>query len=680
MKTIRLNRLILRDYKGFNFTLDAGGADINVFGRNATGKTTLADAFSWLMTGKDSLGRSDFEIKNLDASGEAAHGLEHSVEAALLTDVNEPPLDKLPAEARMESVVLKKVYAEIWTRKRGQPAETFTGHTTKHYIDGVPVSERDYADRVAEIAGDETAFRLLTTPTAFPGLHWQKQRSLLLEVCGDIADADIIAMDAKLEPLTALLAKHKTSKKPFDDMKAVIVARRAEINKGMTALPIRIDEVRRGLPDVTGHTLPLADYESDVARLSKAVADSTLRLSGVDTGGGIAELSKTLAGISADLQRMETAHYNETMKSVNRLAQQISEVSGRTTNSQRRLASISGDTESKVSRVKELDADLDGLRGKWAEIDAETFADSTAGACAACGQALPAERVQDARDKALAAFNTDKADRLAANVRRGKKLAADRARLAGEIDALTKEQEIVEATVPDTTALLASLTAERDTTRTLAEDYTIIGPPHDDLVARRAEIEAKIQSARDGKTHDREAVQGEVDDWQRKLAVAKLVVDKFVQRRKGEARIEELKADEKKLAAEFERLESELFLVEQFVRTKVRLLTDRINARFETVQWKLFDVQVNQGLSECCVATVNGVPYNDGLNSAARTNAGLDIIKTLQQHYGLHAPVFIDNAESVVDLLPMNAQVIRLVVSAEDAALRVEIAREAVAA
>ena len=68
-----------------------------------------------------------------------------------------------------------------------------------------------------------------------------------------------------------------------------------------------------------------------------------------------------------------------------------------------------------------------------------------------------------------------------------------------------------------------------------------------------------------------------------------------------------------------------------------------------------------------------GIPYNSGLNNAAKINVGLDIINTLSKHYGVNVPVLIDNAESVVETIETDSQVIKLIVSPGDDHLRVEI-------
>jgi hypothetical protein len=143
-----------------------------------------------------------------------------------------------------------------------------------------------------------------------------------------------------------------------------------------------------------------------------------------------------------------------------------------------------------------------------------------------------------------------------------------------------------------------------------------------------------------------------------------------------EKRIEELKAQEKKLAAEYERLEGELYLTEEFIRQKVSLLEEKINSKFEMARFKLFNVLVNGAVEECCETTYQGVPFSS-LNNGARINVGLDIIRTLARHYNFYPPIFIDNREAVTSLIDMgDQQVISLIVSEKDKELRVEIEGE----
>ncbi|WP_152550083.1 hypothetical protein [Geomicrobium sp. JCM 19039] len=102
------------------------------------------------------------------------------------------------------------------------------------------------------------------------------------------------------------------------------------------------------------------------------------------------------------------------------------------------------------------------------------------------------------------------------------------------------------------------------------------------------------------------------------------------------------------------------------------MLEDRINSKFEHASFKLREDLLNGGFTEICQTLYKGVPYEHGLNNAARINVGLDIIRTLSRHYGLSAPIFIDNSEAVTQLMDVDAQLIALVVSEPDKQLRVE--------
>ena len=137
--------------------------------------------------------------------------------------------------------------------------------------------------------------------------------------------------------------------------------------------------------------------------------------------------------------------------------------------------------------------------------------------------------------------------------------------------------------------------------------------------------------------------------------------------------VNDLRAREKELAGQFEESERMLFLVEQFQRARISSLEASINSRFELVRWKMFETQINGGTSETCVCTMGGVPYSD-LNNAGRIQAGLDIIRTLAAHYGTFPPVWVDNRESVTRLPLVPQQLISLIVSEADKALRVELA------
>lgn len=136
--------------------------------------------------------------------------------------------------------------------------------------------------------------------------------------------------------------------------------------------------------------------------------------------------------------------------------------------------------------------------------------------------------------------------------------------------------------------------------------------------------------------------------------------------------IRDLRMQEDNLLDEKEEYVHQNQVLKAFITTRVKMLTENVNNKFNIAEFKLFNQLVNGELEETCVTTVDGVEYSGGLNNAARINVGLDIINTLSQHYKITAPIFIDNAESITDIIPTEAQQIQLIVSGQDKNLRME--------
>ena len=142
------------------------------------------------------------------------------------------------------------------------------------------------------------------------------------------------------------------------------------------------------------------------------------------------------------------------------------------------------------------------------------------------------------------------------------------------------------------------------------------------------------------------------------------------QNEKLDERIKELEQQEKDFAKSYEEQQEIIYLCEKYIKTYVNLVSDKINAAFYNVKIKLFEQQINGGITETCEVTLDGVPYSD-LNSAGKINAGLDVINAISEKLDIEVPIFIDNAESINELIKTEAQLVRLVVS-KDKELRID--------
>lgn len=651
---LRLVSLKLRNFMGLReFDLELDGRNASILADNGLGKTTLFTAFAWVLFGVDADGRKDFDIKTLTPEGEPIHGLEHTVEAVLSVDGVQ--------------LVLRKTYREVWTKARGSAEKTFTGHTTDYVIDGVPTTQRDYEGRIAKII-DAKRFKLLTSCTYFnEQLHWQERRKLLLEVCGDCPDSEVIASDPRLSELRGILGSRS-----LDDHRKVIAAQRSKINKELEQIPVRISEVQRNLPDVEGLDKDAAAANLTTARTALQKKNEELAL--IENGGEAAQKKQHLAEVGAKLLDTETKHRRQADQAYSASLRMIEDARAKVTAAERELQTHRNNLTDAEDRAGQLEGRLHELRKAFRAATDEEFTHSADTVCPTCGQALPEDQVEEARAKALEQFNLSKSQRIERINADGKELKAVKERADAAAEEARKRAAQLEESLP--ALRKATLDAQADANRlvTASENSSAIkDPDYIKLAAERDKLAAEIERLKTGGAAQTEGIREEILDLQKTITGAERVVSMAVLHDSGTARIEELKADEKRLAAEFEDLERQLYLTEEFLRTKVRLLEDRINSRFELARFRLFEVQVNGALAETCQAMYNGVPY-DSLNSGARINLGLDLIRTLSQHFRFSAPVWIDGKESVTKLIDMPCQMICLVVSESDKSLRVEVA------
>lgn len=650
MKSIHIERLALRNFKGVaSFELIADGENVKVYGDNATGKTTLFDAFTWLLFDKDSQNKKEFSIKTLK-NGKAVSMLEHEVECTLKVDG--------------ETITLRKIFAEKWTRKRGQATAEFSGHTTDFFVNDVPVKKKEYAERVDSVV-QEDIFKLLTSPQFFnEQLKWQQRRETLLEICGDVTEAEVIASNKELEDMPAILQGRS-----IEDVRKIIASKRTDINKELDKIPVRIDEISKSIEgiedtDSTGLKEKLADIE-------KQIDEKLTLINSIRNGNSVLEKEKQLHHIDTqllDIKRTYGADVKEkTYQLKARLQEEKSNVS--------LLESKWSEQQRIVSHIEDNIARHDNwmaqLRADWHVVNKEEFSHTDQCECPTCGQSLPEEEVEAAKEKALAAFNLSKSDHLEKIKKQGTEAKEQKELLVSENEKVKKKAADIETEISKKKELVAKLSEDLQDVEVSVVDVT----ESQEYIITLREKQTILEQISQLKEHAEQSVQDvEGDVIRLKVERDKLNGDmaKMTGAVQAQARIQELEERERELAAEFESLEQQLYMTEEFIRSKVNLLEEKINRRFKYARFKLFETQINGGLQEVCETTYEGVPYGSGLNNAARINVGLDIINTLSEHYGIQAPIFIDNREAVTRLIETNAQTVSLIVSEQDKALRIE--------
>lgn len=665
MKKIELQVMKLRDFKGIkSLDIQMDGGNAKIFGDNAIGKTTVFDGFLWLLFDKDSNNKKDFAIKTLNGDGSERHNLEHTVEGSFLID--------------SVLVTLKKIYKEKWTKKRGQATPEFTGHVVDHFVDDVPMSKKEYSAKVESIVNEEV-FKLLTSPTYFnEQVKWQDRRKLLLEICGDISDEDVISSNSALANLNELL-----SGKSLEDMKKIISSKKKHINDELEKIPVRIDEINKMTPE---STVNIDVLKAEFGALENEIEQLKTQKFNVQNGDAVIEKKKQLQELEMQLTNLKRTFEADSLQEVYKLQARVQEAQGNVQIVQNDLDRINrivqhdqSEKSNYQNKLERLENEMNELRDKWNEFNNHQFQYDDKCECPTCKQSLPAEQVQQARNEALAQFNERKSLKLNQINQDGVTLKNHGLEYNAILEKLNETIEVHENRVLVSQGQLEQKQKELDKAKHQLEKAQNSVPDvtqseeYKSLILQKETVHDKIEKFNHNSNEVISGIEISINEMAQKKQSINSELAQFANIEANQKRITELEEQQQQLAEEYEKLEQTTFLIEEFIRTKVDMLTDRINSKFKYARFKLFDTQINGGLNEVCETLYEGVPYSSGLNNAARINVGLDIINTLSAHYGIQAPIFVDNAEAVTKFINVDTQLISLVVSEKDKQLRVEL-------
>jgi len=656
---MKIKSLRLENFQGIpraEFSFE--GLNASIYGDNATGKTTVFNAVTWLLFDKASTGAKNFTPKTKGADGDL-HNLDHSAEATFIMPTG-------------EIATFRKVYHEVWKKKRGSSAEEFDGHTVDYYIDGVPMKEKQYTETLQNYCGGIERMKILTMPDYFAEvLPWDERRKILIDLCGDVTDADVISSSDALKDIDNYLRKPGTADQFYsvEEYKKIASVRKGEINKQLQALPGRIDEARRAVLEADGLTFP--QIQERIEKLAKQRQQLMEHRAGLlNSGTAVTEAKKKTAEAEAALNEARNAYLSSSGNANAEIIEEISNLQTLLGKSKNQAAELRQQASEFRRAADRMTDQRQALLRDYAETQALMW-DEAQETCPACGQRLPADRIDELKN----AFNQHRSDRLMAINERGQAECSS-SMIEDAIAQAEKAESIAEANDTEVKLTQERIKALNDRLSEqpkfeLTEEYFTLSK--NVTLARMAEKEAKEVGAPDTSVIDQQIL-----DLGNALEEDRQIKARIEQAEAQQRRIAELEDQEKQMGAEYETLEYGIWLCDEFTKAKVKMLTSRIDGKFENVRFRLFQEQLNGGVKDDCEVLIPGdggrlVPYSFA-NNAARINAGLEIIGALSAHWKMEMPVFIDNAESVTHLTrnPFT-QTIRLVVSESDPVLRLEL-------
>lgn len=649
MADIRIVRMMLTNFKGIrSIEVNFNPEVTNISGDNATGKTSMMDAFLWCLFGKDSQNRADFNIKTLDAEGKAFPKLEHEVVVVLSVDGIE--------------TVFRRCYKENWVKKRGTTKEVMDGHKVDYYVDDVPLGKGEYDSKVSAIC-PEQLFRQITNPAYFPSLKMQEQRRMLFEIVGgDITNNDVFdeLITVGNKELFLPLINALNSGKTLDDYKRQIVSQKNKIKGEVADIPGRIEENNRNMPepedwvalasDIEIKENQIKEYDSLIADRSKADEEEAARRRVIRNQ--IDEKYERIEEVRRQVKRSSNVEHDNWYSDLSAKESSISNMNTDIRYLENKLLTLN-------NSLTEYQSQKSKLLEEYSAINSKQFvADNSHLVCPTCNRAFEGEDYNRKLQEMQDAFQTNRSLCLNHNIKKGTALKA-------RIEELQKQVHDIELAIKEKKNLLSTLEGEKQqlqNSEPKAVDVIVLIEKNAEYISLKKEVETLEASLKMAYTpadvseyiNSKKALQSDIYALKERLDKRKLI-------ERTQQRINELQSQLSTMqqqVADFEQIEATIL---DFMKSKVALVDKRINSAFSYVQFRMFDTQVDGTEFDTCECMVDGTPYSD-LNTAAKMNAGIDIINAICRAKGVTAPIWLDNRESVCNLISCKSQIINLFV------------------
>lgn len=649
---MKLLRLTLDNFKGTkHFSLDLPeGCSAAVYGENGTGKTTLADAWCWLLFGVDSKGQSDSKNGGFQVSTKGTSGLDYSVSAVIEVDGH--------------THTLRRVYREEFSRKNGESEKGQAKNHTDYYLDDTPLkTKKQYDAFIDTLFPSREIGRALTIPSYFPReLEPGSRRELLLKLFSPEITEDSV-MDRHPE-----LARLRTYKgyKTVEQYRDWAKAQRTAVNKELDSIPGRIDEANLAKRE----EIPTPEDDAVFQRLQAEKAKLAMKISAIRSGSAQMDAIRRKSETEALLSERRAAYMGKFLHANDALNADAQALRKEISDKERAVFLLKRKKEERILFMEGIRKEIDHLGEKWQEWQGKRF-DESSTVCPTCGQSLPPEQIQEAREK----FNLTRSETIRQIEEQGTQL---RERLKRDSAAVKEEQKTITAAEQELAELqekLDKLAAAIVTPPPFeeTEDFRKLTKEIEGLRQEEAILKVSAEKQIAPLLEKEETIQQRLDELARKRLNVEM-------NRQQEQRIRDLLAKQKELNLQLTTLDDGLTLADQFIRLRAMDLEEDINSHFEVVRWKLFDMQVNGGVKTCCEAMAdndNGifVEYGSNLNDGRRIQAGVDIINAITKATGVTAPIWIDGAGELTKKLNTQSQCVRLYASEADKVLRVEVLR-----
>lgn len=654
MKKIIIKSLSLLNFKGIRDLHVNFGEDLTVIsGRNAAGKTSIADAIMWVLFG------TGYDGNKLEPK---AYNKEHQI------------IPEIPHEATLvlkcndEEYTLKRSLSDAW---KGDKCT----NTYKYYVDGDVTTAGDFKKVVEDIC-PESVFRRITSATNFCSLPWQKQRELLESLADQYTTQDITQGDERFD-----FVVEELKKKSIADLIHHIKYKRKEVQKQLDAVPVRLAELNKSLPEAQDWDALSAEIENLQEKLVEIDQKvRTIRIGGADKVryDGIlkkiefAEKRKhnmeqgamNLATEQATKHQSDVITANIAVKKAQSLVDDLKATMRGYTESEIHAKDKKEECERKVVDINSRLDELSKSRWSWNAED---------GICPHCGQPLPPEDVERIKKESKDRFNERKSNaskKIQEEFNGIQQEYTDAKNILEKLDndRMVTTNQLVKANKTLKEAEFKKLEVDAEKPKTY-EQILAEKEEYQQVVKEIADLQAELNEP-SASSDENAKMLAELEKEREPIGTRYNEVLKLLLTKEAYDRISELivkaKQDKESYQNQLDELDEQLDLSNEYNKKSCQLLEENVNKHFSYVKWSMFSQDLDGNMKPYCECYHNGVPYSR-LNGAAKVNAGIDIANTFSRFYEVSAPMVLDECESVNDpIYSSEQQQIRLKVTTDD--------------
>ena len=654
MKKIIFKSLSLLNFKGIRNLHVSFGENLTVIsGRNAAGKTSIADAIMWVLfdVGYDG---NKLEPKTFDKNHEIIKEIPHEAELTLLVDGDQ--------------IVLKRSLSDAW--KGGKCTNTY-----KYYVNGDVTTAGDFKKVVESICPD-SVFRRISSATNFCSLPWQKQRELLESLADQYTSQDITQGDERFD-----FVVEELKKKSIADLIHHIKYKRKEVQKQLDAVPVRLAELNKSLPEAQ-------DWEAlstEKSNLNDKLVELANKIQAIRIGGAdkvrydgilkkieFAEKRKrnmeqgamNLATEQATKHQSDVITTNIAVKKAQSLVDDLKATMRGYTESEIHAKDKKEECERKVVDINNRLDELSKSRWSWNAED---------GICPHCGQPLPAEDVERIKKESKDRFNERKSNaskKIQEEFNGIQHEYTDAKNILEKLDndRMVTTNQLVKANKTLKEAEFNKLEVDAEKPKTY-EQILSEKEEYQQVVKEIADLQAELNEP-SASSDENAKMLVELEKEREPIGIRYNEVLELLATKETYDRISELiekaKQDKESYQNQLDELDEKLDLANEYNKKSCHLLEENVNGHFSYVKWSMFTQDLDGNMKPYCECYHDGVPYSR-LNGAAKVNAGIDIANTFSRFYQVSAPMVLDECESVNDpIYSGDQQQIRLKVTTDD--------------